>query len=172
LGGALAVANVRSGPSLEQVNLILGTATEPRGTQFAVLAFTGMRSGELQHLQRLDLEANWLHIVSRPGAKTKTRETWKVPVHPRLLTLLEARPKTRHSWVFTAGASNRYPSGEGHNNVYLLFDQRVCDIHRRYDRRYWRRGDRSRRAHCRWRPLRFVPSRKPGQFLDIREAQK
>jgi len=103
----------KGGPALEQVNLILGTATEPRRTQFAVLAFTGMRSGELQHLQRLDLEANWLHIVSRPGAETKTRETWKVPVHPRLLTLLEARPKTRHSWLFTAGASNRYPSG-GH----------------------------------------------------------
>ena len=105
----------KGGPSLDQVNQILSMAKEPRRTQYAVLAFTGMRSGELQHLQRddLDLDANWLHIVSRPGAETKTRESWRVPIHARLRSLLERMPKTKHTWLFVASPSNRYPAG-GH----------------------------------------------------------
>ena len=105
----------KGGPSLEQVNLILSSAKEPRRIQFAVLAFSGMRSGELQHLQRVDVDltGNWLHIVSRPGAETKTRESWKVPIHARLRALLGSMTKTNHTWFFTAGRSNRYPAG-GH----------------------------------------------------------
>lgn len=103
------------GPSLEQVNLILSRVKGPRYLHYAVLAFSGMRSGELQHLQRVDvdLSGNWLHIVSRPGVETKTRETWKVPMHPRLRKLVDALPKTRHTWFFTAAPSNRYPA-RGH----------------------------------------------------------
>ena len=105
----------KGGPSLGQVDSILAAAREPRRTQFAVLAFSGMRSGELQHLQRVDvdLDGNWLHIVSRPGAETKTRESWKVPIHARLRPLLERMPKTRFTYFFIAEASNRYPAG-GH----------------------------------------------------------
>ena len=105
----------KGGPCLEQVNSILSTVAEPRHTQFALLAFTGTRVSELQHLQRIDvdLEANWVHIVSRPGAETKTRESWKVPIHQRLRKLLEKLPNTKHAWYFAAAPSNRYPSG-GH----------------------------------------------------------
>ena len=105
----------KGGPSLEQVNLILAAASEPRRTQYAVLAFTGMRSGELRHLQRVDvdLDGNWLEIASRPGAETKTRESRKVPIHARLRSLLEKMPKTKFTYFFTASPSNRYPAG-GH----------------------------------------------------------
>jgi len=101
------------GPSLEQVNLILSNVAEPRRLHYAVLAFAGMRSGEFQRLQRIDVDltGNWLHIVSRPGAETKTRETWKVPIHERLLNMLAQLPKTKYTWFFTAGPSNRYPAG-------------------------------------------------------------
>ncbi len=38
----------RGGPTRAEVEAILATTREPRRTQYAVLAFTGMRSGELQ----------------------------------------------------------------------------------------------------------------------------
>ena len=105
----------KGGPSLEQVNSILAAAKEPRRTHFAVLAFSGMRSGELQHLQRVDvdLNGNWLHFLSRPGAETKTRESRKTPIHPRLRALLVTMPNTKFPHFFTASPSNRYPTG-GH----------------------------------------------------------
>ncbi len=91
----------KGGPNLEQVDRILEAAKEPRRTQYAMLAFTGMRSAEMQHLLRIDvdLKGNWVNIISRDGAETKTRESRKVPIHPRLRALLEARKKTSHSWI-------------------------------------------------------------------------
>lgn len=105
----------KGGPSLDQVNQILEAAKEPQRTQYAVLAFTGMRSAEEQHLLQsdVDFKGNWIHILSRDGAETKTRESRKVPIHPRLRALLETVPKTKHQWFFTAGPSNKYPDG-GH----------------------------------------------------------
>lgn len=114
----------KGGPSLAQVNKILGACSEPRQTQFAMLAFTGMRSGEMQHLLQgdVDLEGNWIHIVSREGAETKTRESRKVPIHPRLGFMLEAIPKTKHKWLFTANPSARYPDGGNWVNPKRLND--------------------------------------------------
>lgn len=105
----------KGGPTLEEANGILQAAAEPRRTQYATLAFTGMRSAEMQHLLRadVDLKGNWVHIISRHGVETKTRESRKVPIHPRLRALLEARKKTNHKWFFTAGPSNKFPHG-GH----------------------------------------------------------
>lgn len=105
---------VLGGPSFAQVNAILAASTEPRRIHFAVLAFSGMRSGELQRLQRVDvdLDANWIHIVSREGAETKTRESRKVPIHSRLKELLiAAKSNGKQHWYFTAGPSKRYPNG-------------------------------------------------------------
>jgi len=81
----------------------------------AVLAFTGMRSGELQHLRKedVDLAGDWIHIVNRPGAETKTRCSRKVPIHPRLHQILKSAPKSWGPWFFTAEPSNKYPNG-GH----------------------------------------------------------
>ena len=104
----------RGGPTQAEVERILMTSGEPRHTQYAALAFTGMRSGELQRLrvEDLDFTGNWIHIVSREGAETKTGYSRKVPIHPLLKPLLQALPKTG-PWLFTAPASRKYPQG-GH----------------------------------------------------------
>lgn len=108
------VIEPRDGPTLEQVNSILAAARGPRQIQFAVLAFTGMRSGELQRLrpEDVDLQGGWIRIVSRDGGETKSRRSRKVPIHPRLRDLLTTMPKAKRPWYFTAGASSRYPTGD------------------------------------------------------------
>jgi integrase len=104
----------RGGPTQAEVERILKTTFEPRHTQYATLAFTGMRSGELQRLrvEDIDLKGNWIHIVSREGAETKTGYSRKVPIHAKLKPLLEKLPKTG-PWLFTAPPSRKYPQG-GH----------------------------------------------------------
>lgn len=103
----------KAGPTLKEVNDLLAAAGEPLRDQLAVLAFTGMRSGELRRLKPgdVDLAGGWVHIRSRPGAETKTRASRKVPVHPRLRAVLAALPGGRREWLFTAAASAKYPGG-------------------------------------------------------------
>ena len=102
----------KRGPSLAEVNAILAAAPEPLRTLLAVLAFTGMRVGELQRLLvgDVDLAGGWVHIASRPGAETKTRESRKVPLHPRLLAALRAHPRPKSGWFFTAETSDKHPA--------------------------------------------------------------
>jgi integrase len=104
----------RGGPTQAEVEKILKTAREPRLTQYAVLAFTGMRSGELQRLlvEDVDLKGNWIQIVSREGAETKSGYSRKVPIHPKLKPYLLALAKTG-PWLFTAPPSRKFPDG-GH----------------------------------------------------------
>lgn len=103
----------RGGPTQAQVEKILTTACEPRLTQYAVLAFTGMRSGELQRLrvEDVDLKGNWLHIVSREGAETKSGYSRKVPIHAKLKPFLAALPESG-PWLFRAPPSRKYPQGD------------------------------------------------------------
>lgn len=105
----------KGGPSLAEIDRVLAAAKEPRRTQLALLAFAGLRSGELQRLERLDVDlaGGWIHIVSRPGAETKTGRSRKVPIHPRLRIFLEAVPKKPRTWFFEAPPSKKYPAG-GH----------------------------------------------------------
>jgi integrase len=115
----------KDGPSLAQINTIL-TASQGRFMMMlGVLAFTGMRSGELQRLRKedLDLTANWMHIVSRAGAETKTRHSRKVPLHTRLRALLETLPKSRGPWLFTADPSRKFPMGDHHISTKKLNDR-------------------------------------------------
>ncbi|HMP07787.1 MAG TPA: site-specific integrase, partial [Lacipirellulaceae bacterium] len=81
----------------------------------AVLAFTGMRSGNARHLlvEDVDLNEGWIHVRSRPGAETKGGNHWKVPVHARLSRILQALPRRTSGYFFTAAPSPRYPEG-GH----------------------------------------------------------
>jgi integrase len=103
----------RGGPTQAEVETILKKACEPRLTQYAVLAFTGMRSGELQRLrvEDVDLKDNWINIVSREGAETKTGYSRKVPIHAKLKPFLEALPKTG-PWLITAPPSRKFPQGD------------------------------------------------------------
>jgi integrase len=104
----------KDGPSLRQIDALLERRRGTFGIMLAVLAFTGMRSGELQRLRRedLDLAGSWLHVVSRSGAETKTRQSRKVPLHARLRALLERLPKAAGPWLFAAEASRKFPHGE------------------------------------------------------------
>ncbi len=59
--------------------------------------------------------SNWLHIVSREGAETKTGESHKVPIHPALKPLLVAAVPTRRGrdgWFFCETPSRKYPKGD------------------------------------------------------------
>jgi integrase len=104
----------RGGPTRAQVERILKKAREPRRTQYAVLAYAGMRSGELQRLrvEDVDLTGNWIHIVSRGGAETKSGYSRKVPIHRKLKPFLE-KLSGSGPWLFTAPPSRKYPQG-GH----------------------------------------------------------
>lgn len=114
----------REGPSLEQINQVLEIAPNLRKVELATLAFTGMRSGELQRLrfEDVDLKQGWIKIVSRDGAETKTRRSRSVPIHPRLLAMLETLPKKKRVWFFSAQPSERYPDGSHWINPKRLND--------------------------------------------------
>lgn len=115
----------KEGPGLDQVDRILAAAPEPLRSQLAVLAFTGMRSGELQRLQKadVDLAGGWVHVRSRPGAETKTRESRKVPIHPRLRPVLSSLPRAGGGWAFAAAPSRKYPAGGHHLSTKRLNEQ-------------------------------------------------
>ena len=74
----------RGGPTQAQVEKILKTACEPRLTQYAVLAFSGMRSGELQRLrlEDIDLKGNWINILSREGRRPRPATRGRCPSTP------------------------------------------------------------------------------------------
>ncbi len=115
----------KDGPSLEQVDRILAVLQEPLRTPIAVLAFTGMRAGELQRLQPQDIDVtgNWILIESREGLETKTGESRQVPIHPRLRPLLQALPKGPRQWAFTRPPSKKYPAGGQALNIKKLNEQ-------------------------------------------------
>lgn|GEM_PF-790572 len=102
-------------PTSAQVEALLAAAEPPLKQWLTILAFTGMRVGELQRLatEDVDLADGWIHIRSRPGAQTKTGQSRKVPIHPRVRSTLESRPKPASGWYFTAAKCSRYPDG-GH----------------------------------------------------------
>ena len=103
----------KPGPSLDQINRILNGARSAYLAMMAILAFTGVRSGELQRLrdEDVDLANNWIHVVSRPGAETKTRQSRKIPIHPRLQAILLGLSRSSGPWFFTAEPSAKFPQG-------------------------------------------------------------
>ena len=112
----------KAGPSLGEVNRILAELTGTKKTMVAVLAFTGMRAGDLQRLTPadLDLKDNWLRVVSRKGLETKTRTSRNVPVHARLRAMLEPLPVSDKPWLFTMLPSDKYPNGDHWINIKKL----------------------------------------------------
>jgi integrase len=112
----------KAGPSLDQVNQILAACKEPQGTVLTQLAFTGCRSGSAQQCrpEDLDLAGNWLHIRSRPGARTKSGRSYKVPIHPRLRPCLERLPNRARPWLYTEPPSREFPNGDHRINTKRL----------------------------------------------------
>ena len=101
-----------------QVEQIIASAEERDRDVFAVLAFTGMRRGDLQWLawDDVDLDNGWLHIRAKDGWTPKNRKDRKLPIHPRAREVFEGLPRT-HRWVFAAGPSKRFPNGG--NQIHL-----------------------------------------------------
>jgi integrase len=101
----------KGGPTLVQVDRILAASQGPRTTQFAVLAFAGIRAGQLRLLRPadVDLKGGWITIQPVEGAKTKRKVT--VPIHARLKALLEKIRATSKPWFFTEKPSRKYPAG-------------------------------------------------------------
>jgi integrase len=104
----------RGGPSLQEINAILAAASPHRRPILATLAMTGLRSGEVAHLrvEDVDLEKDWIHVVSRRGLETKTGDSWKVPIHPRLHAFLEEARLHGPGFFFRSPASKKYPAGD------------------------------------------------------------
>ena len=101
----------RGGPTLAQVDAVLAIAPPSLMPIIAIAAFAGRRSGEYQHLLSVDVDfpGNWIHVISRPGAETKSGNSRKVPIHPRLRKILEKSPKSKSKWFFTAAAKPAIP---------------------------------------------------------------
>lgn len=109
------IAVPRGGPDNEQLGQILKSASPRLRLMLALLAFTGLRSGEMQRLlvEDVDLQHGWIHVISRAGAETKTGRSRKVPIHPALRPYLTAVRRGAGEWFFTAEPSKKYPAG-GH----------------------------------------------------------
>ncbi len=100
--------------SREEVARILEASQEPQRSIFTVLADTGARIGEIEWLtwDDVDFRRNVLHIRPKDDWIPKTGDQRAIPMTDRVARLLKSRPR-QHRWVFTAGASKKYPQG-GH----------------------------------------------------------
>lgn len=106
--------NKRPAPTMGQVNTIIQAAEEPERTQLVFLALTGCRVSEMKHMLKsdVDLDNNWIKIVSREGAETKTRQSRKIAIHTVLREFLEALPPHKSRWLFTVKKSKGCPAGD------------------------------------------------------------
>jgi integrase len=100
------------GPNLDQVNQILAAAPEPLTSMFTMLAFTGIRSGELMRLRKedVDLDGNWLHVRSPEGGETKNHLSRKVPIHVRLRPVVQAWLKVGWQCLYSGESSEKVPA--------------------------------------------------------------
>lgn len=102
-------------PTAAQIQQILAAAQGQRQVQLALLAYTGLRAGEMQMLrpQDVDLEQGWIHITAHDGWVPKTRQARKVPLHPKLKAYLATMPNSNRPYYFVAPPSPKYPQA-GH----------------------------------------------------------
>ncbi len=102
-GVQLPIAKARPQPcfTTEQVEKIIAIADPPDATALAVLAYSGMRIGELIQLRPMDVlldrgELGMFHIrLGGSNGKTKDKDERFVPIHPRIRPLVGAWPKDR-----------------------------------------------------------------------------
>ncbi|MDB5324143.1 MAG: site-specific integrase [Phycisphaerales bacterium] len=107
-------------PARKQVKALIDGASDDVRARYAVLAYTGLRAGEMRMLrpQDVDLAGGWIHVVARPGWMPKTRRARKVPIHPllreHLQCYLSALPTSAASrpYFFCAPASHAYPKAD------------------------------------------------------------
>ena len=98
--------------TLEQVQSILSLSPEPWRSIFEVLAFAGLRIGELSWLtwEDIDLTSGFLHVRSKDGWQIKDSENRKIPLHARLQILFSQMPPAT-GWVFKGPPCPKFSKG-------------------------------------------------------------
>jgi integrase len=102
----------------EQVGSLLKQADNHHRPIYAVMAYAGLRFGEVRDLlwQDVLLEQgqHGFIVVQRGGSdgRTKSGRIRRIPIHPKLAQILKELPK-RFDRVFTANPSAKYPDGGG-----------------------------------------------------------
>ncbi len=108
--------------TIEQVEVILDAAEGQQRDILEVLAFTGMRIGELVWLtwDDVDFDKGFIRIRPKDDWVPKHNRSRVIPMHGRAEAVLETVAK-KHRWVFTALRSKEYPKG-GHqiSGVHVL----------------------------------------------------
>jgi integrase len=88
-----------------------------------MLAYSGLRAGELQMLrpQDVDLGNGWIHVTAHDDWVPKTRQARKVPIHPKLGEYLGTMPTVGgRARYFEALPSPKYPKGGHHIDIRTL----------------------------------------------------
>ncbi len=169
----------------DQVHALINAADEPVKPMIEMLAYTGMRVGELRELRDLrDLrDLRWddvhlgkngdgfIHIHRGGSAKTtKTKRDRRIPIHPNLEPVLRALPR-RFERVLTRPPSARYPDGDAPINERWLLNsvKRLC---RRcgFDNPGQFKSHTFRHAFCSGVARRGVPDRVTMAFLGQRSS--
>lgn len=114
-------------PSTDQVRQLLEGASGERRLQYAVLAMTGLRAGELTMLRPrdVDLAGGWIHVSAREDWTPKTGQSRTVPIHPKLREMLEPTAASRKNqpYFFCSSPSPKYPKGDHFiNQKHMLED--------------------------------------------------
>jgi integrase len=109
-------------PTTPQVRAILKLARGQRQTQLAMLAFAGIRTGEMQMLrpQDVDLNIGWISIIAHDAFMPKTRQARRIPIHPKLREYLATMPQAERPYYFVAEPSPKYPKGDHHIDIRTL----------------------------------------------------
>jgi integrase len=112
-----------------QVETILDLASDKDKKIFEVLAYTGMRIGELKRLSwsHIDFKRNILLVESTPDNPTKGKRSREIPMHDKVLEVLsKIEPKV--GLVFNSGKSYKHPNGDGPLNERRLLERvkKIC----------------------------------------------
>lgn len=83
-----------------QVMTILASCSEIIRPPLTMLAYTGMRFGELQHLTWDDIDGKWIRIRAKDGWQPKNKDQRSIPLLPEVEAVLHSLPRTS-KWVFT-----------------------------------------------------------------------
>jgi integrase len=102
----------------EQVATLLEQADPHEGAIFAMMAYTGMRFGEVRDLRwtdvLLDQGTHGFIAVERGGSSgtTKSKRVRRIPINVKLRAILNKLGR-RSERVFNARPSEKYPKGDG-----------------------------------------------------------
>lgn len=117
----------------DQVEKLLSSASDFERPIYTVLAYSGLRIGELVALRWQDVlldrgQHGFLH-VQRGGSNgtTKSKRSRLIPIHPKLRPIFESLPRN-HENVFTRRPSRRYPRTNRplYDRLLLTAVKRLC----------------------------------------------